>query len=294
MNWCDEHYVKLYTRDSLTWRAWPWQSKALWVLILRKLDGAGVLEVGQNPIDGVALQVECPRDFVAVGLRAIIESGTLSHAPGALICDAFLEAQEARKTPQQAKKDQRITAKAQRRIAQISEITMLGCLPPAQPSPAQPSSLKDKRLVDESVVESLNVTTIDSTCEEQAQFSLIAPPNRINAPPETLEDRLQEMANGFTDDEYEVFQFWRDVMKSPASRPSPARKKLIAKQLKLYTVEQLKDAIEGCAASKWHMGENPGAVKYNSLKLILRDEDKIEFFIQLGRKGTTNAANTRR
>jgi hypothetical protein len=46
MRWPDESYVKLYTRDTPTWRAMAWQARALLPLLMRKVDKAGLMECG--------------------------------------------------------------------------------------------------------------------------------------------------------------------------------------------------------------------------------------------------------
>jgi hypothetical protein len=164
VNWSDEKYVKLYVRDSLTWRAWPWQAKALWPLILRKLDGAGLLETGNlDPADAVSLQTDIPAEVVRPGLAAIITSGALKSVAGGLVAPSFVDAQEARKTEAQKKRDQRERVRDQRIQAQVTEIRAAPvpimspavptaspdvprCPPPAQPvpSPAQPVPSPEK------------------------------------------------------------------------------------------------------------------------------------------------------
>lgn len=99
MEWSEEKYVKLYVRDTVTWLSWPWQAKALWPLLMRKLDGAGMLECGNtHPAKAVSLVVAMPLEVVEAGLVAILESGTLEKVPNGLLAPKFLEGQEARKS----------------------------------------------------------------------------------------------------------------------------------------------------------------------------------------------------
>lgn len=77
----------------------------------------------------------------------------------------------------------------------------------------------------------------------------------------------------------EVFDHWRVKMTSPRSKLDGKRKGLIERALKLYPIEDLKRAIDGCAASPFHMGQNERREKYNGLDLILRSADKIEGFL---------------
>jgi hypothetical protein len=59
-----------------------------------------------------------------------------------------------------------------------------------------------------------------------------------------------------------------------------SRIKLIERSIKRYGADDVKAAITGCANSEWHMGGNPQGKKYNSIELILRNAEKIEFFLQ--------------
>ena len=43
MDWANERYVRLYTRDTVTWKMWPWEARAIFPLLMRKVDRAGVL-----------------------------------------------------------------------------------------------------------------------------------------------------------------------------------------------------------------------------------------------------------
>lgn len=99
MNWIDEDFIKLYTRDTVTWKLLPWQGKALLPLLLRKLDRAGVADVdGANSpseaAQAVAELVDLPEEVVRPGLEALIKRGVLQLASGRLVAPNFIKAQE--------------------------------------------------------------------------------------------------------------------------------------------------------------------------------------------------------
>ena len=77
-----------------------------------------------------------------------------------------------------------------------------------------------------------------------------------------------------------VFDHWVAVMGKNPKRTEldDNRKRLITKALKNYSVADLKQAIDGCAASPFHMGQNRDKKKYNGLELIIRNSEKIEGF----------------
>lgn len=81
-----------------------------------------------------------------------------------------------------------------------------------------------------------------------------------------------------------VFAHWVYMLGKNPKRCAlgPDRRKVISKALGLYDEDVLLLAIEGCAASAWHRGENERGDEYTDLTLILRDEAHIERFADEG------------
>ena len=81
-----------------------------------------------------------------------------------------------------------------------------------------------------------------------------------------------------------VFRHWVLMMGKSAGRCAlgPTRRRVIERALGLYDEETLLLAIEGCAASAWHAGQNDRGKAFNDLELILRDEKHIEGFASDG------------
>lgn len=162
MNWSDEKYVKLYTRDTLTWLSLSWEARAVLSLLLRKVDGAGLMETGTLELgQAVALQLVVPVDVARRALTELIAIGSVTEVRGGILIPNFVEAQEATKTEARKKKDQRQRTADQRRLSQLVESpmslvpqcpavspTVPDCPPPAQPTtttsppppPAQPTT----------------------------------------------------------------------------------------------------------------------------------------------------------
>lgn len=133
-------------------------------------------------------------------------------------------------------------------------------------------------------------------------LSLIPYPSSLNPHPSTLkpedakktedENAQKEPAQKSTskkkanveqklDDIERVFSHWKKVMKSHKSVLDKNRQTLIVNALKNYSIEDICAAIDGCAKSPHHMGENEQRVVYNGLNLILRNAEKIDQFIKL-------------
>lgn len=88
-----------------------------------------------------------------------------------------------------------------------------------------------------------------------------------------------DLEAALTDDEFDVFEHWRQTLGHPQAKPTSERKRLIAKWLKVYSREDLRAAIEGCAASPFHMGENDRNTRYDGLNVILKNAENIEKFM---------------
>lgn len=96
MDWSNERYVRLFIRDTVTWRKWSWQARAVFGLLLRKVDRTGVLDTGgDDKAEALALIIDVPTDVAAVVLDEWVNSGTVVLRESAIFIPRFLEAQEA-------------------------------------------------------------------------------------------------------------------------------------------------------------------------------------------------------
>ena len=80
----------------------------------------------------------------------------------------------------------------------------------------------------------------------------------------------------------EVFDYWREVMGHPDAKLKAGSKRARAIRARLkdgYTVEQLKQAVDGCRASPHHRGQNATGTVYDDLELICRDDVHVEQFM---------------
>lgn len=80
-----------------------------------------------------------------------------------------------------------------------------------------------------------------------------------------------------------VFNHWSIIMGHTRARMDLKRAQVIRERMRDgYTIEDLCLAIDGCAASAFHMGENDRRQVYDSITLILRDADHVDKFIRAG------------
>ena len=101
------------------------------------------------------------------------------------------------------------------------------------------------------------------------------------------EEKKTPMSSSRSTDVSEIFDYWVLVMgKTAQSRLTDKRRKCIEARLKEgYSVDLIKQAIDGCAASAYHMGLNDSGTVYDDLTLICRTGDKLEQFAgNIGKK----------
>jgi len=77
-----------------------------------------------------------------------------------------------------------------------------------------------------------------------------------------------------------IFSYWRDCMGKPKAKFLKERKACIKARIKEgFTVDQIKQAVDGCKKSPHHMGKNDSNAVYNDLTLICRKGTMLEWFI---------------
>lgn len=80
----------------------------------------------------------------------------------------------------------------------------------------------------------------------------------------------------------EVFAYWQSRLDHPGAKLTAERKRKIVNRLEDgYTLEQIKTAIDGCASSPFHRGDNDRHQRYDDIELICRNGTKLESFIQM-------------
>lgn len=107
MDWSNERYVRVYTRDTVDWELLPWEARSLFLLVLRKVDRAGVIELGRHGGKGLAVAVGMPPKVVETALAALLEDGCVELHGSTLVVPNFVEAQEATRTDAQRARDSR-------------------------------------------------------------------------------------------------------------------------------------------------------------------------------------------
>lgn len=100
MDFANERWVKLYTRDTASWVALSWPARNLLMQLLRKVDRAGAIDLGRVGVRALAglLNAADHRAEVEASLRELLDDGAviLSDGGARLVIPNFIEAQETR------------------------------------------------------------------------------------------------------------------------------------------------------------------------------------------------------
>jgi len=108
MDWSNERYVRLYTRDTVTWKRLGWDGQCVLMQLLRVVDRAGTLDLsGLTPWEGVMLQIGASEDVARRGVEALLRTETAFVDGGRLVFPSFIEAQECSKSDKQRQKESR-------------------------------------------------------------------------------------------------------------------------------------------------------------------------------------------
>lgn len=99
MRWEDEPWIKLYTRDTVTWRRWTWEARTVFLHLLRKVDRSGIIELGdeKDAAGAISLLIDVPPSVVDRALPQLLagERPSVVVREGVVVLPAFIEAQSS-------------------------------------------------------------------------------------------------------------------------------------------------------------------------------------------------------
>ena len=129
------------------------------------------------------------------------------------------------------------------------------------------------------------------TMDDQEQLFDVGGPQpkkkKVRGP--SAQNKSQRAKSLLVDDalKEQVYLYWVSVMRQGKRAPAGLdenRKTRIGWAVHDFGVEDCFRAIDGCAASEWHMGRNKENARHDDLDLIFRDVERVERFIGLAPK----------
>lgn len=106
MDWSNEEYVRLYTRETADDLELSWEALALWRAMLCKFDRSGVIPV-RNGWPSIARMVRMPVDVVERAGPELVTDGRVRVTKHGLVAPNFTEAQTASKSDKLRQRESR-------------------------------------------------------------------------------------------------------------------------------------------------------------------------------------------
>lgn len=98
---------------------------------------------------------------------------------------------------------------------------------------------------------------------------------------QTQTEILKETSVAQARPEAAVFAYWQTTLGHPTAKFGGKRERAVKARLADgYTVEQLKQAVDGCSRTPHNMGQNDRGERYDDLELICRDTSHVDRFIR--------------
>lgn len=91
----------------------------------------------------------------------------------------------------------------------------------------------------------------------------------------------------------EIFDYWKLVMGKKRAVLDVKRARDIGWAIAIWGMDGARDAIDGCKASAFHMGQNKNRTEYNDITLIFRDAERVERFHDELDKNNKGSAKTK-
>jgi hypothetical protein len=155
MDWANERYVKVYTRDECDWLLVPLEARCLyWELFRHVGRSTGRMKVGSDPIQALAAGLHGSAEFIGEWIPALCKDGCIQISGGVLFIPNFVEAQlsrtsgrvrtamsREREKPEETEKQEKQDSKRER--VALPNVTKCYTAPevaaPAEEQPAAPA-----------------------------------------------------------------------------------------------------------------------------------------------------------
>jgi len=124
MDWANEEYVRLYTRETADDLELSWEAVALWRAMLCKFDRSGVIPV-RNGWPSIARMVRMPIDVVERAGPELVTDGRVRVTKHGFVAPNFTEAQTASKSDKLRQRESR-DRRRETALAKPSEKTTSG------------------------------------------------------------------------------------------------------------------------------------------------------------------------
>jgi len=120
VDWENERWIKVYTREQGSDMILSWDARALWLEIMKRLCRAGQLDMGGGGVKALAIMVRHDADAVAKALTELVKDGRVVINGDVLFVPNFHEAQDSRTANAERQRRRREKVVADAKLAALS------------------------------------------------------------------------------------------------------------------------------------------------------------------------------
>lgn len=125
MDFANEAYVRLYVRDTVTWKRLQWDGQNCTTQLLRRAYPTGAIELGGiEPWEAAAQLCGAPEDAARRGVAKMLELGVATHDGDRLVFPRYAEANDTAASDKQRAKEYRARQRASRNVMAESQNVM--------------------------------------------------------------------------------------------------------------------------------------------------------------------------
>jgi hypothetical protein len=132
VDYANEPYVRLYTRDTATWAHLKWEARAVFPSLMRKLERHGTYDLGRWGFQGLASVIRMPEDVTVTGVTNLIEEGVVVQNGSVLMVPNFLEAQSAQRPLSNAERQAAFKERKKQALLRARQDDLPGLSPPEE------------------------------------------------------------------------------------------------------------------------------------------------------------------
>jgi hypothetical protein len=108
MDFANERYVRLYTRDTMGWKKLRWEGRLVWMELYRKADRSGIVSLGgDEPWEAAVILCDIPEEVAKVGMERCLDREWIVRDGDRLVFPEYIEANETPQSDAQRQRESR-------------------------------------------------------------------------------------------------------------------------------------------------------------------------------------------
>jgi hypothetical protein len=124
MDFANERYVRLYTRDTTGWKLLGFEGRTVFTLLYRKADRSGVIDLaGLEPWEAGAVHEDIPEEIARVGMARCLKRGWIVVDDDRLVFPEYIPANETPQSDAQRQRESRAKRAVTKRDASSQNVT---------------------------------------------------------------------------------------------------------------------------------------------------------------------------